>query len=65
MTYNTIEELMNDLNSVVGNLNHKAEKKVLDEFYEDKRKELEFLKEHIKDIESGKYEPKDFERSNR
>lgn len=65
MTYNTIEELMNDLNSVVGNLNHKAEKKVLDEFYEDKRKELEFLKEYIKDIESGKYEPKDFEGSNR
>lgn len=65
MTYNTIEELMNDLNSVVGNLNHKAEKKVLDEFYEDKRKELEFLKEYIKDIESGKYEPKDSEGSNR
>lgn len=38
MTYNTIEELMNDLNSVVGNLNHKAEKKVLDEFYEDKKR---------------------------
>lgn len=65
MKYNTIEELMHELNLEVNNSNNEIEKKLLDEFYADKRKELEFLKEYIKDIESGKYEPKDFERSNR
>lgn len=64
MKYNTIEELMYRLNLEVNNLNNEIEQKVLDEFYADKRKEIDFLKNHIKDIERGDYKPKSFERIN-
>lgn len=64
MKYNTIEELMHELNLEVNNSNNEIEKKLLDEFYADKRKEIDFLENHIKDIERGDYKPKSFERIN-